>query len=177
MRIATNTEMSNIQSQINQQVEILNRPGAKVEWSAEKYFTSNELANNGVYSVRIDVPSITTFSNRTYQMIACFMGSANPTTGNHNPNPILTIDLFSTNSSIKKHYDFGWRTNCGSNISSSVNHLISGSDRVDYPGPDNVVCQLINKTGYSLNFQENSPTESKLVVFVISYLKTTEEYS
>lgn len=178
MRVATNTEMSNIQSQINQQLAILNRPGAKVEWAQEKYFSSAALAHLGVSTYDISVPALTTFSNRTYQMIACFMGSANPLAKTSTQsNPGLAVTLFSGGTSLYRLYRFGWRSCCGINIQASLNQLISGSAKADYNGSDTVYCQVNNNTGWNLNFQENSPTESKFAVFVVSYLKTTEVYS
>lgn len=178
MRVATNTEMSNIQSQINQQLAILNRPGAKVEWAQEKYFSGAALAHLGNTTYGISVPALTTFSNRTYQMIACFMGSANPLVKTSTQsNPVLSVALFSGGTSLYRFYQFGWRSCCGINIYASLNQLISGSAKANYNGADTVYCQVINNTGWSLNFQENSPTESKFVVFVVSYLKTTEAYS
>jgi len=174
MRVATNTEMSDIQSQINQQLAILNRPGAKVEYAREIYFSSDVLDNIGVisYSDNLDIATV---SNRTYYTIVCFMGSANP------------INLIASRKSIKlrvelyipdafKTWDFGWKSNCGTNILSSINQLISGSLSAPYRA-GNVNLYLYNRTGWSLNFQENSSTESKLVVFVVSYLNTTEVYS
>lgn len=178
MRVATNTEMSNIQSQINQQLAILNRPGAKVEWAQEKYFSGAALAHFGVSTYDISVPALTTFPNRTYQMIACFMGSANPLEKTSTQsNPVLSVTLFTGSMSLYRIYQFGWRSCCGINIQASINQLISGSAKANYNGADIVRCQVNNNTGWRLNFQENSPTESKFVVFVVSYLNTTEVYS
>jgi len=174
MRVATNTEMSDIQSQINQQVAILNRPGAKVEYAREIYFSPDVLGDLDMktYSENLDIATV---SNRTYYTIACFMGSANPIDFITSRNNIrLTVELYSPGAS--KTWNFGWRSSCGANIFASGNQLISGSLRAPYRA-GNVSLHLYNRTGWNLNFQENSSTESKFVVFVVSYLNTTEVYS
>lgn len=181
MRIATNTEVSNIQSQINQQLAILNRPGSKVEWASEAYFPSAILGEGSISSVTITIPSITTFSNRTYETIVCFMGSANPLSHpSSKSTPVLktSLNLFANGEpgSYKSFpLDFGWNTNCGINLGTSINQLISGSIRAPYKAGTAEVF-LYNATGWTLNFQENSSTESKMVAFIISNLNTTEVY-
>jgi len=174
MRVATNTEMSDIQSQINQQLAILNRPGAKVEYAREIYFSSDVLDDKGMtsYSDNLDIATV---SNRTYYTIVCFMGSANPIDFiTSRKSKRLRVELYIPDAF--KTWDFGWNSCCGTNIQSNINQLISGSLRAPYRA-GNATLYLYNRTGWSLNFQENSSTESKFVVFVVSYLNTTEVYS